>query len=480
GYSMGRSDLVRRAMSKKKHDIMEKERKNFIYGIDDEDGNIEVMGCVRNGIDEKAASRLFDQMMDFASYAFPKAHAAAYAVVGYQTAYLMKYYPVEYIAAMLNSVYQDAKKVAEYIRFAKDKGITVLPPDINESFAKFTVKNDSIRFGLSAIKNVGSNLIKNVVEVRESKGKFIDYGDFCNKISANVVNKRAVESLIKAGAFDLFNVYRSKLIAIHDKVLDSIHSSRKKNIEGQLNLFSDFYDEVSLTSITYPDIKEYDKNKLYAFEKEITGLYVTGHPLEDYAESIDKYCNINVAELLSYSEVESDDEIIKYYNVKDGDKVIIGGIITSVSLKYTRNDQQMAFITIEDLTGFIEVIIFPKIYQVEKLKIAEDNVVIVKGKVSLREDEEPKITCDSVDILEKKIEEKSIRNYYILVNNRSILNNIKSIILKFANAYKGECSVFLCTKEDRKKYELNQDYSLNEECYDIIKNYFGDKNVKLM
>ncbi len=477
GYSMGRSDLVRRAMSKKKHSIMEKERKNFIYGIDDENGNIEVMGCIRNGIDEKAASRLFDQMMDFASYAFPKAHAAAYAVVGYQTAFLMKYYPVEYIAAMLNSVYGDAKKVAEYVRFAKDKNITILPPDINESFAKFTVNKGAIRFGLFAVKNVGINLIKAIVETRENKGKFLDYSDFCNKINANAVNKRAVESLIKAGAFDLFNVFRSKLIAVHDKILESVHNSKKKNLEGQLNLFTDIYkDNTSLLQIRYPDIEEYDKNTLYAFEKEVTGLYVTGHPLEDYEESIDKYCNINVAELLSYSESELGDVIIKYYNVKDGDNVVIGGIITNVSLKYTRNDQQMAFITIEDLTGNVEVIIFPKVYQEEKLKISEDNVVIVNGKVSLKEDEEPKIICDSINILKKQ----SFKNYYILISDKSLLNNIKNIILKFANAYKGECLVFLCTKEDRKKYELNRNFCLNEECFELIKNYFGENNVKLI
>jgi len=479
GYSMGRSDLVRRAMSKKKHKIMEQERKNFIYGIDDENGNIEVMGCIRNGIKEEAANRLFDQMMDFASYAFPKAHAAAYAVVGYQTAYFMRYYPVEYIAAMLNSVFGDAKKVAEYIRFAKEKGITVLPPDINESFAKFTVDKEAIRFGLSAVKNVGSNLIKGIVEARESKGRFRDYGDFCTKISTNVVNKRAVESLIKAGAFDGFGVFRSRLMKVHDTVLESVNSSKKRNIEGQLNLFADIYkDSSSLMQISYPNLEEYDKKTLYGYEKEVTGLYVTGHPLEDYVGSIESYCNINVSELLSYNEVELKDEIIKYYNVKDGDKVIIGGIITSVSLKYTRNDKQMAFITIEDLTGFVEVIVFPKIYQEEKLKIVEDNVIIVKGKISIKEEEEPKIICDSIDAL--TLAEKNSKSYYILIKDKSIMNNIKSIISKFADTYKGECSVILCTRIDRKKYELSRDFSLSEESYDKIKDYFGDKNVKLM
>ena len=240
GYSMGRSDLVRRAMSKKKHKVMEEERQNFIYGIVDENGEIEVPGCIRNGISEETANKIFDQMMDFASYAFNKSHAAAYAVVAYQTAYLMYYYPTEFIAAMLNSVKGDNEKVAYYIRFANEKGIQILPPDINESYAKFTVQGNIIRFGLSAIKNVGENIIDSIVKSREEKGKFLDISDFCNKIDISSINKRVVESLIKAGAFDCFKVYRSQMLSVYEKVLDSISSSRKKNIDGQISLFARF------------------------------------------------------------------------------------------------------------------------------------------------------------------------------------------------------------------------------------------------
>lgn len=258
GYSMGRSDLVRRAMSKKKHKVMEEERKNFIYGVVDDNGNIEVPGCKRNGISEEAANKIFDQMMDFASYAFNKSHAAAYAVIGYQTAYLMKYYPVETIAAMLNSVMGTSEKVAHYINFAESLGIQVLPPDINESYSKFTVKGDKIIFGLAAIKNVGYNVVETIVVSRNNKGEFESLMDFINKIDLSSVNKRAIESLIKAGALDCFDVFRSKLLAVYEKLMDSVSSERKRNIDGQISLFG-MEEEIEVPEINYPNIKEFAK-----------------------------------------------------------------------------------------------------------------------------------------------------------------------------------------------------------------------------
>lgn len=259
GYSMGRSDLVRRAMSKKKHKVMEEERKNFIYGIVGEDGTVEVPGCVKNGISEEIANKIFDQMMDFASYAFNKSHAAAYAVVGYDTAYLIKYYPVEFIAAMLNSVMGINEKVAYYIAFAESLGIQVLPPDINESFTKFTVKGDTIRFGLGAIKNVGWNVVESIVKSREEKGNFENLYDFCNKVDLGTVNKRALDSLIKAGALDEFKVYRSQMLAVYEKIMDGIISQNKKNIEGQMTLFGAPEVKEENITISYPNIKEFDK-----------------------------------------------------------------------------------------------------------------------------------------------------------------------------------------------------------------------------
>ena len=286
GYSMGRSDMVRRAMSKKKHKVMEEERKNFIYGITDENGNVEVPGCIRNGISEEAGNKIFDTMMDFASYAFNKSHAAAYAVVGYQTAYLMRYYPVETIAAMLNSVMGTAEKVAHYIKFAESQGIQVLPPDINESYSKFTVKGDSIRFGLAAIKNVGWNVVESIVKSRKEKGRFTSLEDLIDKIDLSAVNKRAIESLIKAGALDEFKVFRSRLLAVFEKVMDGASNERKRNIDGQISLFGLADDSINIPKVVFPNIKEFDKRHILLMEKEMTGLYLSGHPLDEYKQSL--------------------------------------------------------------------------------------------------------------------------------------------------------------------------------------------------
>jgi DNA polymerase-3 subunit alpha len=288
GYSLGRSDLVRRAMSKKKYKVMEEERKNFIYGIVDETGDVQVPGCVRNGISEEAGNKIFDSMMDFASYAFNKSHAAAYAVVGYQTAYLMKYYPVETIAAMLNSVMGINEKVANYIKFAETEGIQVLPPDINESYSRFTVKGNSIRFGLAAVKNVGANVVEIIVKSREKKGNFNSLEDFIDKIDISGINKRAVESLIKAGALDKFDIFRSKLLAVFEKAMDGVANDKKRNIDGQISLFGLSEDAIELPKVSFPNIKEFSKKNLLAMEKEMTGLYLSGHPLDEYKRSLSR------------------------------------------------------------------------------------------------------------------------------------------------------------------------------------------------
>ncbi len=360
GYSLGRSDMVRRAMSKKKHSVMEQERKNFIYGIVDDEGNVEVPGCLRNGISEEAANKIFDSMMDFASYAFNKSHAAAYAVVGYQTAYLMYYYPVETIAAMLNSVMGTAEKVAHYINFAESQGIQVLPPAINESYSKFTVKGDTIRFGLAAIKNVGFNVVESIVASRSDKGRFESLVDFINKIDLSAINKRAVESLIKAGAFDEFKIFRSKLLAVYEKVMDSVSNEKKRNIEGQISLFGLVEENINEPEVNYPNINEFSKNNLLAMEKEMTGMYLTGHPLDEYVQSLKMYTSISVDKIYksqqAHLEGVDDDE----YSIHDEDKVILGGIISEVNQKVTRSNTIMAFIKLEDLSGSIEVIVFPK------------------------------------------------------------------------------------------------------------------------
>lgn len=479
GYSLGRSDLVRRAMSKKKHKVMEEERYNFIHGIVDENGNIEVPGCLRNGISEEAANKIFDQMMDFASYAFNKSHAAAYAVVGYQTAYLMHYFPTEYIAAMLNSIMGSNEKVAYYIRFAEQLGIQVLPPDINESSTRFTVKGNTIRFGLSAIKNVGVNVILSIVKDREEKGKFTSFNDFCSKIDTSAVNKRAVESLIKAGAFDSLGVYRSRLIAIFEKVLDSVSNERKRNIVGQINLFQDMEIGHSNLQIEYPNIEEFNKKYILAMEKEMTGIYLSGHPLDDYEKSLKMLTSHKTSDILVNDTLE---EGVALENetetIKDGTKVIVGGLISTVTRKITKNNTMMSFITLEDLFGAIEVIIFPKTYDNYKNLIQEDEMVIINGRVSVREDEQTKILCEEISPLVNISNEK----IYVLVKDKSYLNPaIKEIKITFKNNL-GNIPVYLCTANDRKRYLLDKQGWLNNDIdtIELLKEMFGDNNVKIM
>lgn len=476
GYSMGRADLVRRAMSKKKHKIMEQERHNFIYGIVDKDGNIEVPGCIRNGISEEAANKIFDQMMDFASYAFNKSHAAAYAVVAFQTAYLMHYYPTEYIAAMLNSVMGNNEKVAFYIRFANESGIEVLPPDINESYAKFTVKGNKIRFGLAAIKNVGVNVIESIVKSREEKGKFKNLNDFYNKIDVSLVNKRAIESLIKAGAFDSFKVFRSQMLAVYEKLLEGMHSERKRNVQGQLSLFTDFGISEEFSEIKYPDIKEFEKKYLLAMEKEMTGLYLSGHPLEEYEETLKFQTNTRISDIV-VNETLEEGGLQEVSKIRDGDRVIIGGLIAEVNKKVTRNNDMMAFIRLEDMYGSIEVIIFPKVLQSYKALIIEDNVVIVNGRVSIREEEQPKILCENIEPLVKINNDK----VYILIEEEKLrkeaFEKIKNELIK----HKGNQPVYICTRKERLKFRLDREYWIkpNEEILSFLKKEFGEANVKV-
>lgn len=497
GYSMGRSDLVRRAMSKKNHKVMEEERKNFIYGIVDENGNVEVPGCVRNGISEEVANKIFDQMMDFASYAFNKSHAAAYAVVAYQTAYLMRYYPAEYIAAMLNSVMGVSEKVVFYIRFAESQGIRVMPPNINQSFAKFTVKDEkTILFGLAAIKNAGYHVVQSIVESRESKGKFKSLYDFCNKIDLTVINKRVIESLIKAGACDDFKAHRSQMLAVYEKILDGLSNEKKRNIDGQVSLFGDIASPAGAalnldTEIKYPNIKEFEKRHLLAMEKEMTGLYITGHPLEEFTEALKLYTSAKTIDILeeAASQTTLEDNIDEFSNeigyalkdsgkYSDGKRVILGGIITSVSKKFTRKNERMAFVNLEDLYGNIEIIVFPKVMEKVSSLIEEDALIIVKGRISIREDEGPKILCEDIQPLINL----STTKLYIAVENdkvaKGIYRNLKYSLLK----YRGNTPVYLCTLKERNKYRLAREYWVDTDSgvVEFLKGEFGEENIRVI
>ena len=478
GYSLGRSDMVRRAMSKKKHSVMEQERKNFIYGIVDDDGNVEVPGCLRNGISEKAANDIFDSMMDFASYAFNKSHAAAYALVGYQTAYLMYYYPVETIAAMLNSVMGTSEKVAHYIKFAEDQGIQVLPPNINESYSKFTVKGDTIRFGLAAIKNVGFNVVEGIVNSRNNKGRFESLADFINKIDLSTINKRAVESLIKCGAFDDFKVFRSKLLAVYEKLMDSVSNDKKRNIDGQVSLFAIAEDDFKEPEVNYPNIKEFNKNNLLAMEKEMTGLYISGHPLDEYAKTL-KLCTttdiekINVSYEAIMEGLEDNEDLIS-----DDERVILGGILTEVNQKVTRNNSLMAFLKLEDLSGLIEVIVFPKTLDKVRNLITPDALVVIKGRVSLKEDEPPKLICETIEPLEKMDSSK----VYIRVENLQKAKESKQNLIKITSKYRGASAVYVFTADDRKSYRMPREVwvDLNTDVLEELREAFGEANIKVI
>ena len=460
GYSMGRSDMVRRAMSKKKHKVMEEERKNFIYGIVEND-EVVVPGCIRNGISEEVANKIFDNMMDFASYAFNKSHAAAYAVVGYQTAYLMKYYPVEMIAAMLNSIMGINEKVAHYISIAEELGIQVLPPNINESYSKFTVKGDKIRFGLAAIKNVGANVVDSIVRARENKGKFESLVDFINKMDPAAINKRAVECLIKAGALDDFKIFRSKMLSVHEKIIDNISSDKRRNIDGQISLFAS--EELKNPEVNYPNIKEFNKRNLLAMEKEMTGLYITGHPLDDYVQSLKMQTTNEISKIFLVQEtlddtMESDLTEVAIFNrqdtLQDNDRVILGGILAGVNQKVTRNNSIMAFLKLEDLTGTIEVIVFPKILEKVKDLCVTDSLVIIKGRLSLKEDEPPKLICESIEPLEKVNTSKVYLRVDDAIAAKELSKKLKDILLK---EYLGDTPVYIFASKEKQKFRVPRD-----------------------
>jgi len=410
-----------------------------------------------------------------------KSHAAAYAVVAYQTAYLMKYYTTEFIAAMLNSVMGSSEKVAFYIRFANERGIEILPPDINESYTKFTVQGEEIRFGMAAIKNVGVNVIENIAKVRREKGKFKDLLDFCNKVDLGVINKRAVESLIKAGALDSFGVYRSRLLAVHEKVMDGINSDKKKNIQGQINLFSDFGDEqIDPIDIKYPEIREFDKKHLLFMEKEMTGLYLSGHPLEEHKEVLKNKTSINIGEIISSGTLEESSEgvLVQDKKVKDGQKVKIGGIITSVNKKLTKNNDMMAFVELEDLYGIIELVIFPKVFNKVRQLINEDAIILASGRVSIREDEAPKILCE--DISELLV--SSIEKVYIRIDTEEELQPSLRQLKIICPSYKGSVPIYLYVKSINKAFVMNKELWVNgeKELLTFLKNQFGIENIKVV
>ena len=412
GYSLGRADLVRRAMGKKKLDVMAKEREVFINGQVDENGNVIVPGCVRNGIDAESANKIFDEMAEFAKYAFNKSHAACYAVVAYRTAYLKAYYPAEFMASMLNSFLGNLDKVPEYIEECKRLGIEILKPEINSSSAKFTVEYDDniekskdigkIRFGLGSIKNVGLQPISSIINERNENGKFKDFVDFCERMSGESVNKKCIESLIKAGTFDEFKETRATLLASYENIIDAIQNDNKRGMNGQVSMFDIGNTQDNKMKYEFVEKEEVSEKEKLSMEKEMLGIYISGHPLDKIREQILKYTNISSKEMKEIDEqnVSANEDVeqqvqenIKY---RDGQEVIIAGIVTSVKKKYTKNNKIMAFVNIEDLNGTAELIVFESTYLKYQDKLIEENIIIVKGRLSIREDDETKIVAQDI------------------------------------------------------------------------------------
>lgn len=404
GYTFGRSDLVRRAMSKKKRDAMELEREYFVNGKLDEQGNVEIQGCVRNGIPAAIANEIYDQMISFAEYAFNKSHAAAYAVLAYETAYLKTYYPVEFMAALMTSVIGDAGQIAKYIRNCNEMKIEVLPPDVLESSKKFTVRDKQIRFGLLGVKNVGEGVIDAILKLRAEKEKPKDIFRLISEIDIHEINKKAIESLIKAGAMDCFTENRAALLAVYESLIESAQNTSRKNLEGQISLFQSNTDVMADagTGGKLPAVANFSKELLMAMEKEMLGVYLTGHPLADYAERIEAITTIN-AEELNHAEENPGTEL------HDGDSVVMAGIISSKKTLITKKNQMMAFVQLEDLYGTVEVIVFPNVYERSVSCIREDSIIAVKGTINFKEEEAPKILANIVCPLADYDENSSLR-----------------------------------------------------------------------
>jgi len=393
GYSMGRSDLVRRAMSKKKHDVMAKEKHHFIHGLE-ENGEVVVPGCVRNGVSAQIAEQIFDEMTAFASYAFNKSHAAAYAVVAVQTAWLKLHYPVEFMAALMNSMPGNTTKIAYYIQALRKRGIPVLPPDVNKSQGKFSVDYENgkkgVRFGLAGVKNLGHNAIAELVEEREQGGEYADLYDFINRNASRAINKKGVESLIRAGAFDCLPGKRSQKLHVFEKAMDGASKQQKTVIAGQISLF-DMGGEsnVQAPPPPMPDLREFDMKTRLQMERETTGVYISGHPLDEYADELSKL-QINAQFLEELS--EQSDGGMAY----DQKTVRMGGLIAERKLKASRSGSMMAFVQLEDMYGVTEVLVFPKVYEKVSGLLQTDEPVLMSGKLSIREDEAPKLLLDKV------------------------------------------------------------------------------------
>ena len=467
GYTLGRSDLLRRAMSKKKGDVMQKERQSFVYGNPKEG----VPGCIANGIEERIANKIYDEMIDFAKYAFNKSHAAAYAVVSYQTAWLKYYYPVEFMAALMTSVIDNPGKVAEYIYTCRQMGIDILPPDINKGVGTFSVDTGNIRYALSAIKSIGRPVIDVILKEREAGGEFKNLKDFIERMTPKELNKKTIENFIKSGTFDSLPGTRKQLITAYAGILDQVNRERKYSMTGQMSLFDMVSDEQKTEfEIPLPDVGEYDKEAKLAFEKEVLGVYLSGHPMEEYEEKWKK--NITKTTLDFQLDEESG-----HTKVHDGAKETIGGIIAAKTIKYTRKNQTMAFITIEDLMGTVEVIIFPRDYEKNRLYLEEENKVFVRGRVS-EEDEAPsRLICEEIIPFKR-----TKRELWLQFDSKESFRQQEKELYDMISVSEGEDTVVIYCKAERamKRLGANRNVRAESGLLSRLTNYLGESCVKLI
>ena len=466
GYTLGRSDLVRRAMSKKKADVMARERKNFVYGNEEEG----VKGCAANGIDEKTANQIFDDMTDFAKYAFNKSHAAAYAVVAYQTAYLKYYYPREFMAALMTSIMDNVTKVSEYILACRNMGIGILPPDINEGVSGFSVSGNSIRYGLSAIKSVGRAVVDVIISERETGGPFSTLEDFVSRMSNREVNKRTLESFIKSGSLDSLPGTRKQKLYVSSELLENKAREKKTVMEGQMSFFDIAPEEDKGNfQVSFPDVGEFDKETLLAFEKETLGIYVSGHPMEAYQELWQKNVTARTSDFI----VDEDGHTV----VEDNSIVVVGGMITAKKVKTTRTSQLMAFVSLEDMVGTVEALVFPKIYEKNKQYLTEDSKVFLRGRASIGDDPVGKLVCEEV------IPFSAIPNeLWLQFEDQEFYERTVDSVMAVLRESEGKDRVVMYLKKERKLRRLSPSWAINaqgrllEELYTLL----GEKNVKVV
>ena len=492
GYSLGRADLVRRAMGKKKLDVMAKEREVFIHGQVDEEGNVVVPGCVRNGIDEVSANKIFDEMAEFAKYAFNKSHAACYAVVSYQTAFLKAYYPPEFMAAMLNSYLGNLDKVPVYIDECKSLNIEILKPSINESELKFTAINGNIRFGLGSIKNVGIQPVENIIKERNENGKFKSFTDFCERIAEASVNKKCIESLIKSGAFDEFEQNRSTLLASFEGIVDTIQSTKKKGLEGQFSMFDfgaindDLENNMNDIKYAFIEKEEFSEKELLSQEKEMLGIYLSGHPLSKLKEEIEKQTTISTRDIDAIDNKSNIDEeniaeieMINGYDLqkeskfRDGQEVKIAGIITSIKKKFTKTNRIMAFVTIEDLYGQAEIIVFENAYLTAKDSLMEENIVLIKGRLSIREEEKTSIIANEITNfgVQKRKE--------LIINITNLDEPIKKKLRGAIKYFNGEMNNIAVEVQDGESILKCGAIYLTGAIYEVFQDIVGKENIEL-